>query len=234
MNEVVRLSEVADIVINDMEQGTRSFWRENKPPSRLSDPSKCQCGGGCESVLECAFWYWLRKTKLAERGAHRQVQVGRYRVDAMVECDGANVVVELDGKMWHTDKRKDWERDKVLLSTVDAVIHIPYAALTFYPHATFSVLAFWHQRFKLRGKSLTCLSAVEFAAELNQSMGDCLDKQLQREFLEQVELQYEIWHAAETFGWAGSPKAWIHRLEWNTSPITRMVRRKSCHTTEHY
>jgi very-short-patch-repair endonuclease len=216
------LVEAAEDVLRDIERVgiSEASGLEQVPPDRIVDPEKCSCGGGCESVLECEFWYWVRKTDKMEREANRQVQIAGFRVDSLFWDAGQSIVVELDGKQFHQDKRKDWERDKALLRCVDCVIHIPYAAMHFYPHATMQVLASWYPRFKLRGIDLCCLTVPEFGAELEQHS----DITAKREYVDSVESAYEIWWSCETFGMACSPKAWLHRTSWKTEPIRRYVK----------
>ena len=211
------LIEAAVDVIREIERVWihEALGIEQCPPDRPYDPEKCMCGAGCESVLECEFWYWVRKTDKMEREANRQVEIAGFRVDSLFWCGGLSVVVELDGKQFHQDKRKDWERDKALLRCVDAVIHVPYAAMHFCPHATMQVLASWYPRFKLRGIDICCLSVAEFGSELEQHH----DETMKREYVERVESAYEIWWASETFGMACSPKAWLARGTWKTETI---------------
>lgn len=52
----------------------------------------CRCGGGCESVLECEFWYWLRKTDSGEARALRQFQVGWLRVVPSIDSNQSDSV----------------------------------------------------------------------------------------------------------------------------------------------
>ncbi len=120
----------------------------------------CRCGAGCESVLECEFWYWLRKTDLGEKKALRQFPIGSHRVDCLIGCGDDLVVVELDGKEFHQHRtEEDLQRDAELLTKVDAVIRIPYAALHYYPRATFELLGTWYERFRLRGIDVYCIQA---------------------------------------------------------------------------
>lgn len=181
-------------------------------PGMIVDPEKCKCGGGCESLLECQFWYYVRKTAAMERKAARQVKVGRYRVDSLFDCDGKSVVVELDGKQFH-NRDDDYRRDMDLLMAVDAVIRIPYAAMTFYPQATFAYLATLYRRFELP-QDVFCMTVAEFQQELDrQDYGDG-DFRCQAEYVDWAEPNFELWGA---FGWIGSPKAWLHK--WNVTPI---------------
>lgn len=225
MSNAKTLFEACSDALAEIEKvGMREYFGlEQLPPNRIVDNSKCKCGGGCESVLECEFWYWVRKTPDIERNAQRQVSISRFRVDSLFECDGKKVVVELDGKRWHKDKRADWERDKKLIESVDAVIRIPYAAMHFYPHATFSVLASWYPRFKLRAICGSCFSAEELYSEIEKL--DQYEPFLsRREWVETVEPDYEVWHAGEMFGFAGSVKAWIYRDHYKTDMIQRLLR----------
>lgn len=221
MKDVKQIAKAAADSLTEFEKVGRAefFGLEPLPPGRVVDPEKCRCGGGCESFLECDFWYWARKTSDCERNAHRQFQIGKYRVDSLFYCDGQKVVVELDGKEFHQDKRKDLERDKEILRTVDCVIRIPYAAMHFYPQATFCCLASWYPRFKIRAIPSSCFSSEELQEEIDKL--DPYEPTARRQWIEDVEADYEVWYACDTFGFAGSVKVWLARGHWNTAMIKR-------------
>src|SRR6476659_2513277 len=54
-----------------------------------------------ESFLEDRFWEMMRKTERGLDGAIQQFEIGECRVDAIVDCNGKAVVVELDGAAFH-------------------------------------------------------------------------------------------------------------------------------------
>lgn len=226
---IVSLHQLAGELINDIEANGLCDALGVAPlrPGMYVDPQKCKCGGGCESVLECDFWYYIRKTNAMERNAARQWQVGRYRVDAIFNCDGKTVVVELDGAEFHKDERKDLNRVKDLLLSVDTVIRIPYQSMHFYPRATFAVLGNWFPRFALRGQDVCCMTTDEFVAQLrNEPYGEG-DFVNEREYLEWADPNYELWMPG---GWVGSPKAWMH--QWNVK-ILRRFDSSERHRQEH-
>jgi DNA helicase-2/ATP-dependent DNA helicase PcrA len=57
-----------------------------------------------------------------------QVQLGRYRVDFLVEHEHKKIIVECDGKAYH-DPHKDRERDKVLASDGYSICHFSGAEI---------------------------------------------------------------------------------------------------------
>lgn len=101
-----------------------------------------------DSVLEEKFWQFFAMTEKRWHGATDQFKIGRYRVDAIFDCDGKSLVVELDGKQWH-DTDLDATRDQELLQSVDYIIRIPYRAMWFFPFATQQALAEWFPRFDM-------------------------------------------------------------------------------------
>lgn len=177
----------------------------------------CRCGAGCESVLECEFWYWLRKTDLGERRALRQFRVGNCRVDCVIECGDDLVVIELDGQQFHQDKQADFERDTKLLQHVDAVIHIPYAAMHWYPDATMEVLGSWYSRLRKRGCDTCCIHASEIEAVIARNIGRDGDYPTREQWIEQAEASYDVWYVKEFVGWAASIKSFL--LSWKCAPI---------------
>lgn len=102
-----------------------------------------------DSVLEERFWGMMGRTADQWKGTRDQVEIGPYRVDSLVYCDGQKVVVEVDGQAYHLDKEADRKRDEYLLSHgIDAIIRIPFRALWHHGDAVFAVLARWYPRFK--------------------------------------------------------------------------------------
>lgn len=185
---------------------------------------RCTCGGLCESPLECSFWHFMRKTPLGERGVQQQAAIGPYRVDCLCDCDGASVVVELDGAEFHQDQLADLRREDFILQTVDAVIRIPYAAMHFYPHATFCVLGKFYRRFELRAVDIFCIPVCELRHEMSEGVTANGDFTSEAAWLEWAEPNFELWGTLPELGvgWVGSPKAWLKR--WDIKPIT--LRRK--------
>ena len=180
-----------------------------------------RCFDACESVLECDFWHFLRKTARGHDGAEQQVKIGKYRVDCLIDCDGQRVVIELDGAEFHQDERKDWERTKEILRSVDAVIRIPYAAMHFYPQATMCVLGSWYPRLARDG-DLFCMTVDEFMDELRSQDYSNGDFRSEEAWVDEVETCYELWKDS---GWVGSPKAYLKR--WNVKCIRRFTPSRS-------
>lgn len=201
---------ITDIMLETLEEVDRLGWDKafglSPRPNHIPDPRKCRCGGGCDSLLECTFWYWLRKTEAVERGCRRQVIIGQYRVDVFCEWGGKRIVVELDGKEFHQDQHADIRRDKVLLEAVDAVIRIPGPALHWYPEAVFSILGRWYSRFELRGCDIFCMPAAEFRNEIEGAVHGDGDYLTVESFLDWADPNYELWSDHDTFGRVGSPK----------------------------
>lgn len=219
MTEFKQWSQITREVFEDVQaKGWNETFGLSPRDEKYFDATKCRCGGGCESVLECWFWYWMRKTPAVERGAQRQAWIGKRRVDCLCDCDGESVVIELDGKAFHTDARAEWERDKELLATVGTIIHFPFAAMWWFPEATFSVLATWYPRFKLRATDLMCCTIPEFLEEIENSVHPDSDFPTRASYLDWAEPNFELWSANEAHGWVGSPKAWFQK--WNVRPIT--------------
>lgn len=186
--------------------------------------SKCVCGNGCDSHLECMFWHHMRKTQLDEQGTEHQKAIGRYRVDAFVDCDGQKVVVELDGKAFHNQER-DAIRDEFVLQHCDAVIRIPFAAMWYYERATFEVLAYWFPRFRI-AKDVCVHSLAELQQRIENMQEDFYNYELgmsKREYLDKIEFIVDVWDADDKFGFVGSPKAFVYN--WNITPI--VLKRKA-------
>lgn len=210
-------------------------WRDVGPresmglaPLRPWHTAICQCGGGCESVLECRFWYYVRKTNDKERGGERQYPVGNYRLDAMFEIDGRKIGIELDGQEFH-DERRDFDRDQWLLNHggIDHIVRIPFVPMWYFPEATMQCLATWYPRFKLRGVNMFCVTPEEFREEMEGSVNGDGDYASKEAFMEYADKNFEIWHANNSDGYesgfAGSPMQWCHRMTWKTHFIKRWV-----------
>jgi len=182
--------------------------------------SDCPCGGGCESALECEFWYWLKfKTHGGDFRAIRQVPIGQFRVDCLIECGSQLVVVELDGKAFHQGRSvQDNRRDCELIKQVDAIIRIPYAALHHFPRATFRVLEEWFPRFAVR-QEIFVINVWDLANEIEKSVDFDGDFLTPRDWLNWADSRFELWALVlNSVGWVGSPLAWLK--QWNVTPIT--------------
>jgi very-short-patch-repair endonuclease len=178
----------------------------------------CRCGGGCGSVLECEFWYWLRKTELGEKRALRQFQIGPFRVDCLIECGTELVVIELDGREWHQDKNADFLRDTELLRHVDAVIRIPYPAMHYYPDATMEVLGTWYARLRRHGCDIYCIHASEIEPNIARNVDPYnSDFDTREKWIEYAEPNYDVWYVEEFVGWAASIKGFLN--SWRCAPI---------------
>lgn len=177
-------------------------------------------GSRCESPLEWLFWNWLQKTERGWSGAQRQVRCGSYRVDFVVPCDGMNVVVEMDGKRWHGNRKHERRRDEFLLGEYGAVIHVPFAAMNFYPNATFAVLAAWYPRFRLRGIDTVCRHVSDFTAEYHATRESYAGSMA--DFFDATDSTVQLWHAGEEIGWTGSARACVEN--WDVQLIRRLVK----------
>lgn len=137
-----------------------------KPMESLSDIIQRQANRGIlpegESVLEDRFWEMMRKTNLGLEGAKPQFEIGRFRVDAIVDCSGKSVVIELDGKQWH-DPKADEHRDGILAQSVDAVIRIPFRCMWDTPRATFRAINEWYRdRFYIEDDHVVTEGELEY------------------------------------------------------------------------
>lgn len=155
-----------------------------------------------DSVLEEDFWWFLAGTNLGHAGAESQARIGRYRVDALIDCDGDKVVVELDGKAFH-DKAKDAVRDSEIIKSVDAIIRIPFAAIHYCHHATFRVLEAWYPRFATR-RDMRVIELGDFMSELESD--DFCHLGISREQYAD-ECGYQIYRAFENEGLAASARS---------------------------
>lgn len=222
MNDLPRPRRIREIwaeVIADVKRlgPAEAFGLQPIKPWQVINPQTCHCGGGCESLLECRFWYYVRKTELMERKAERHARIGRYFVDSIFDCDGKLVAVELDGKQYH-DAERDHRRDAVILHSIDAIIRIPFASMHWYPEATMQVLGSWFPRFLHRnGLSPYCFTPAEFEGQ-RQLARESACWENDAEFLEYADRHYEIWSVAEDYGIACSAKAWL--CNWKVAPIT--------------
>lgn len=209
------LSDIAQEVLDSIQA---VGWNETFGLSPHPSGRRCDCGGGCESPIECKFWRMMQKTDLVERGCKRQAWIGRRRVDALCECDGERIAVELDGKDWHKDFEAEQRRDAELISEVDAVVHIPGAAIHWFPEAVFCLLGSWYPRFSVEAVDNSCMPADDFYSE-------CEDKNFHEnaefpnaeKFIEWAEPNYEIWQDCGDYGKVGTPKAFVQ--EYRKRPL---------------
>ena len=141
-----------------------------------------------ESVLEAKFWSWLSRTNDGLKDARSQFEIGPYRADATVDCDGQLVVVELDGTRFHLDHEYDTARDRYMAYLVSAVIRIPYKSLWYFPQATFGVLAQWFPRFEI---------------PLDQTVVNCRTTQLDLHALAERFDRREVFDVSPDRGWVG-------------------------------
>jgi len=54
----------------------------------------------------------------------KQVKIGKYRVDILIEGRDCDLVVECDGAEFHTDQEKEKERDEYLIKLGYSVMHL--------------------------------------------------------------------------------------------------------------
>lgn len=130
---------------------------EKKPGTRWIDFD------AMESQLEWRFAWQMRKTQEGLKDVFVQVPILSYRVDFLVLTRGKSIVVELDGRRYH-DAAKDKLRDDRMISAVDAIIRIPYSAMTYNENATMAAIAFWFERFAV---SLE-IQTMEFSEAIEQ------------------------------------------------------------------
>lgn len=173
-----------------------------------------------DSVLEERFWHMMLKTSGGFHGSADQFQIGRYRVDAIFDCGGEVVVIELDGKAYH-DRAADTERDNILINSVDAIIRIPFAAMWYYRNATLAAIASWYPRFDA-GYYVTCLPLSEFNQEYTDIKAE--REWNPQEWIAEVEHSYDIWEAGRQYATVGSPKGFLGQT-MNRHVITRQLGR---------
>lgn len=159
-----------------------------------------------DSVLEQSFWRWIKGSAGSWHGAIDQFQIGKYRVDAIFDCDGEAVVIELDGKAYH-DRAKDHLRDKELIQHVSGIIRIPFAAMWWYSQATIQALGSWYPRFSKPINQLV-LTYEEFLEEWQNVQDDPYT--LPEDYLEDVNDQYQIYKIDGNAAFLGTPKQFIY------------------------
>lgn len=188
-----------------------------------------------DSVLEDAFWHMLRKTDLGWHAAIDQFEIGRYRVDCLMDCNGKLVVVELDGKAYHRAEA-DQLRDAEILKSVDAIIRIPFPAMWYYRYATFKVLGEWFPRLGLHADYQLVLSMDEFKDEWQRMMDD---PEVGAEYFNEAERSYNIWEKEGDIALVGSPSAfrggtnlmsrvWVQRGTQDPGLMERLYERTGC------
>ena len=186
-----------------------------------------------DSVLEQMYWHMLRKSEKGWHGAVDQFQIGAFRVDCLINCDGKLVVVELDGAKYH-NALDDELRDRELLKSVDAIIRVPFAAMWYYRYAVFAVMSEWFPRFKMRAEHQLTLSLDEFREELNAD-----DLYCQESYLDEAEDSYNIWEVGGDMGLVGSPsgflgqtrkrhRVWVQRGTPDRSLHDRLWQKSQC------
>lgn len=183
-----------------------------------------------ESPLEELFFH-----NLVQRGCGSftsvipQFEVGRRRVDLMVECESSlcRVGIELDGAAYH-DADRDWYRDMEILESglVDEIIRIPYAAAWFYPHATFAVLGEWHPEFKrYHNSTVSWAELLETVKSMTQA-----NYASEMEAIDSIEYCVEVYKADASMGFACSPKtafcrfSGVSKLRYIKRHLPRRVR----------
>jgi very-short-patch-repair endonuclease len=182
-------------------------------------PAGCWCFTGmkCESDLECKFWWHVKSSNAFRSGLlESQVVVGKYRVDAMATVGSYRIGIELDGKKFH-DPKRDAVRDRELLKSIDGVIHIPFAAVAYYPDATMAAIGSWfpalyHYR---GGWVFTRDELIECLANL-EGDGDYYTEDL---WLDAFDANYEVWWPLnEDTCLIGSPRAFVNG--WKLQAVT--------------
>lgn len=181
---------------------------------QFKDDTVCSCVGNFgvrgDSVLEQQFWHMLLKTKINWHGAAEQFQIGRHRVDSIIDCDGQAVVIELDGKKWH-DVNADRVRDSEVIKSVDAIIRIPFAAMWYYRAGTFKILGDWFPRLAV-SDDISVLTKSELQEE-HAGVGDeespYFMDQTEQDYLESIETVYDVIDVDEPYAWVGSPRQFL-------------------------
>jgi len=177
------------------------------PACRCNDVAPDQRG---DSVLERDFWYQLDKTTVRWHGAIDQFQIGRYRVDCMIDCGGTSVVIELDGKAFH-NALDDEVRDTELLKSVGAIVRVPYWAISRFPDATFKVLGTWFPRLQKRGSHIYAITKDEFTKEYHGQLEEGSHEAAY--FLESVESGYQVYDINQNSATIGPASAFSGRSE---------------------
>jgi hypothetical protein len=219
----VHISEVIDQILTEMDS--------DKPCRFIFNPIERG-----DSVLERRFWHMLRKTEGAWHGAIDQFQIGKFRVDCLIDCDGKAVVIELDGKAYH-DAMADELRDAELLKSVDAIIRIPFAAMWYYRYGTFKILGEWFPRLALRTDYNTVISVADFKEEF-QAAYECRDNDW-NDYVEAAEHSYDVWERDGDMALVGSPSAfqystkkmhrvWVQRGRRDPSILEHLYKQADC------
>lgn len=162
-----------------------------------------------ESVLEDLFWHYVRYTQGGIENCVSQFPIGQFRVDALFDCDGVAVVVELDGKEYH-DWQRDDERDSVLLKEVGAVVRIPYRAMKLFPFATMKVLSLWYPRFEM-AKDTRTMDSIELQRFYDREVFPLSDDE-REDWFYQFNDVIEVWSCSgidSDSGSVGSPRAFL-------------------------
>ena len=107
-----------------------------------------------ESPLEEMFAWQMKGTRLKLAGVFTQVPIIGYRVDFLIQHKGRSIVVELDGRRYH-DRKRDDERDSLIINHVDEIIRIPYSAMI-NENATMIAIGKWCDRFEVSQEITTC------------------------------------------------------------------------------
>lgn len=198
-------------------------------------------GMRCESPLEVRFWNYMQRTtrfgcqsretydvldwmlRVAQhdtlKGCRSQVEIAGFRVDALIDCDGEKIVVELDGQSFH-DPISDEARDRILSDYVDAIIRIPFASMWYYPRATFAVLEKWYPRFKIAPHTQV-LSLDAMYGEFSMARENPMYDYSEYKWLDVNDSSFEVWSVSEHMGMACSPKGIFY--EYRNTPITRRL-----------
>ena len=178
-----------------------------------------------DSILEREFWCMAsRRWNFDFADVRGQLKAGRYRCDAGFRIGGEWVAIELDGTAYH-DQEYDSHRDQWILANTDVkeIVRIPYAAMTYFPEATFSVLESWHPtEFEMYAVEYSCLHEDDFMRWLEKPKTESFPFDSIDDYLEYAHVNNEVWSATESTGWAQSPKAYLQN--WNTKPIKRTTR----------
>lgn len=184
----------------------------------------------CESDLERHFWHVVLNDGTGQFEDYDcQVKAGRYRLDSAFKISGKWIGIELDGSEFH-DKTRDSRRDTWILENTEIaeIIRIPYAAMTYYPHATMGAIGDWHREFRtaevrVENYTLPWRCILEDIEKTRcREHDDTYPYRSLDEYFDYAEATYETWKTRENEALAGSPKG-IY-LCWNIRPITRMVK----------